>query len=167
MCKTESIVSAAWCAVYDGLQNIVTVKREKLYDFYRVYSLGVTDYACRTARLTFLMFMSATRCNGTFTISVYSALRAAPLYTTRDTSIAAPLDQQTPSAEDAGEEYIVQAGDSLYKISGDFMKTPAPINALSTPPMLKPPLIHAAPLCRSYHSKWPTPMDPRSPGSAH
>ncbi|MEZ4614515.1 MAG: LysM peptidoglycan-binding domain-containing protein [Caldilineaceae bacterium] len=78
----------------------------------------------RTARLTFLMFMSATLLSSAFTISVYSALRAAPLYTTRDTSIAAPLDQQTPSAEDAGEEYIVQAGDSLYKISGQFYENP-------------------------------------------
>ncbi len=40
-------------------------------------------------------------------------------------TVAAPQGQTTPPAETAGQEYVVQAGDSLYKISGQFYGEPA------------------------------------------
>jgi LysM repeat protein len=38
--------------------------------------------------------------------------------------VTAPLAQSTPAADEAGQEYIIQPGDSLYKISGQFYNEP-------------------------------------------
>ena len=78
----------------------------------------------RTVRLPFPMLVCALLISSAFAAALYGTLQAASQQMVTARPLLAPQAQTTPTADEAGQEYIVQAGDSLYQISGRFYANP-------------------------------------------
>ncbi len=83
----------------------------------------------RTVRSAILVSIPTVLLSMAFVIATAVTLWAAPQDTSTYNPVAAPLSQSTPTTnpvapDEAGVEYIIQPGDSLYKISGQFYNEP-------------------------------------------
>lgn len=78
----------------------------------------------KTVRLPLLLLVCTTFFSSIFAVGLYQVLHAAPAQTKQAFPPLAPHAQATAPANEPGQEYIVQPGDSLYNISGQFYAEP-------------------------------------------
>ena len=99
----------------------------------------------RTIRSVILVSIPTVLLSMAFVIATAVTLWAAPRDSSTYGPVAAPISQSTPTTDtvttdEAGIEYIIQPGDSLYKISGQFYSEPGayrqivrPVNGSGSP----------------------------------